>query len=398
MKKTNLLLPILIISLTILSAFAAVEDIEKCDSFSNRKSLDKLVPMNQVAQDVPAGNTSRKSIDELIQKHLENAVNAFNENLKKPENMTKYSGQCNKVNGARVRGETTQLERDFAKTVQQEMTQVEYLTSLHNEIFNNGNFSTQQYISQKNNIYSNQDEGFLKKGISFLSGKAQEDKTLAFLIERNEHLTPSGKNSKGSPTVRKYVICGDKLTSFFRHGYSLYQQSPSGNENAATSAVNRNTQGDRETNKVDIHYGKAAAEFSGLIFYRDLLHPQRGFVSCNEKGLQINSKKAFQLERFANSMWDESLNCTHFGSEKSSKMNASITNTLDKSGIKASCPIAGVQASSVLLANHCKESFESISPNKFQDICSALINPSIGDISSDRRSLIQSHSQQGTAK
>lgn len=396
MRKINLLLSVLSISFAIKSAIAATADIEKCDSFTRRNGIEKLTPINQAAKDVPATNSNRKSIDTLVQKHLENAVKKFNDSLATPENIIKYSGQCRQINGARVRGQITNLEKDFAEILYKEMTPNDYLTSLHDEIFTNS-ISSEQYQSQTTNIYAIQDKNVIKAVVSSASLKDEAEKTLVFLVERNERSDIASVNPKSKTTNRKYVICGDKLTSFFRHGYSLYRQSSIGDESTARLAINRNQSGERGLNKVDIYYSKAAAEFSGTLFYRDLLHPKRGLVTCTEKGLQVSDKRKFELAQYANSMWDESLNCTDFNAKESVKMNTSITMAL-KSSQKpiTNCPITGVQPASVLIHSHCEQSLEE-KASRIDRICSTLVNPAVGSNSTNQQNIIKQNIQQESA-
>ncbi len=197
MKKTNLLLPALIISLTFLSAFADPGDTEGCDSFTDRLSIDQLIPLNEPSKETNHNQT----IDTLVQDRLNKAVNSFNKNTQNLENLKNQCDALKKEINQPSR-QISQLELNFAKEVYKQMTtnsgvlsfidnNLSTTTALHSDITDPKKISIRQYKVQDKNT------------VSIIQPK------FTFKIQRN----PNEKIY--------YTVCSDKLTSFFRNGINL---------------------------------------------------------------------------------------------------------------------------------------------------------------------------------
>jgi len=141
--------------------------------------------------------------------------------------------------------------------------------------------------------------------------------------------------------VPSYVVAGkyigaDKLGHFFDQGYDYYEAIYIKHQQAASTIETTGIQDEAGVNGMVGNgvrsYADMAANFSGYLFWRDVMGGTNPYFECKDGKLERTARK-FDWADYVSDAWDEGINCSEF----SSSVDTGVKKALAKLGL--SCPI-----------------------------------------------------------
>jgi hypothetical protein len=169
-----------------------------------------------------------------------------------------------------------------------------------------------------------------------------------------------------SINLNGYFIGVDKLGHFFDQGYAQFLiafKDGDGIEAALKRGVKQEESYLGWSTTGVKSYGDLSANYSGMMFYKNLTDGNSPYFICKNDRWQI--AKQFSFKEYVNPSWDEAINCSEFNSESLKSVVNTNALTLEKGnpGKKFKCPVSEEKCNS----------FASIFPKEF---LSHLISPS----------------------
>lgn len=150
-----------------------------------------------------------------------------------------------------------------------------------------------------------------------------------------------------SPTIRigSSYIGTDKIEHFMTEGFEYYQKQLEGGtleEILAIGAAEENTLYGLMASGVK-SYGDLAANYSGYLFWKNVLDGENPYFRCVEGRWQ--QARQFNWNEYVNPMWDESINCSDYLTEP---MRATVARNVrellaQSSSLAQSCPVLPAQ-------------------------------------------------------
>lgn len=118
-----------------------------------------------------------------------------------------------------------------------------------------------------------------------------------------------------SLTLNGHYVGADKLGHFFDQGYDYYEAIYVKHDDPFLSIENLGLTDEDGLNGMQGNgirsYGDMAANFSGYLFWRQVVGGDNPYYKC-EDGRYARTSRKFDWAEYANDAWDEGLNCSEF--------------------------------------------------------------------------------------
>lgn len=136
----------------------------------------------------------------------------------------------------------------------------------------------------------------------------------------------------------------DKIDHFFGNGGLLFEQYI---KNKSTLNEQENLEAIMKINIRQEHslwglnglspksYGDMASNWQGIHFYQNIFDGKNPFIKCNNGRFERNKKNPFHIKTYLDESWNESYNCSSFGTQKELDL---FQGNLKKAGMH--CPVS----------------------------------------------------------